>query len=251
MAGSCARGGQYCLSPDTLNSVVNVLSINEHSIYAIQVEVNLRRVTISYNRSQKQPFQSQNGYTWVARGVFAQVPGCGIIGDMATVIETVERDGVLVNVYDTGMERRADNGHFVRPPASALITEQNSNEFLRKRLEKKRARAVAGANAALAKLRDAEGEPIWDAPVDDDYIEAIVEAQTDLALTGNAYSTRAADFVMEQTGNKEAVRAQETPIQQATAFLEALPAIVQLMRAAIQPAEVQIHATIDADVSDG
>lgn len=55
---------------------------------------------------------------------------------MATVIETVERDGRTIAVYDNGMERDVNKGHLLRPPTAALITKENANAYHRARQEK-------------------------------------------------------------------------------------------------------------------
>ena len=71
----------------------------------------------------------------------------------AQVLETVERDGVRVLVYDNGMERNADTGAFIKPPPHTLITAQNSTVFVRRRQEKAaallRSRIAAAHNASM------------------------------------------------------------------------------------------------------
>jgi hypothetical protein len=167
---------------------------------------------------------------------------------MADVVEIVERDGHRIAIYDNGMERDLNRGRLVRPPSNNLITAEKSTEFYRLRVEKKRQRAEAGANAALAALMDDKGEPIWDAPIDEDYIEAISEAQTRLALTGNAYSTRAADFVMDLTGNKEITQASELPLQQASELTGKMAGLVSALTDFLQARgviQVPLHDTIE------
>jgi len=123
---------------------------------------------------------------------------------MSTKIDTIERDGLRLDVYDNGMERNAETGHIVTPPKTALITAENTYAFHRARLEKKRERALAGANAALRGLTGKDGKPIYVNPQDLDYVEAIAFAQTRQALMiGDTSSTKAAEFVMRHTGQDE------------------------------------------------
>jgi hypothetical protein len=52
------------------------------------------------------------------------------------VVETVERDGHQIAIYDNGMERDVTRGVIIRPPTSSLITKANAAEMSRKRQEK-------------------------------------------------------------------------------------------------------------------
>lgn len=54
---------------------------------------------------------------------------------MAKVVETVERDGHVIKVYDNGMERN-ERGRIVKPPLDTRITKENSSELHRARQEK-------------------------------------------------------------------------------------------------------------------
>ena len=120
---------------------------------------------------------------------------------MATVIETVERDGKTIHVYDTGLERDAVTGYIIKPAPHTIISDpERATELHRANLEKKRERARMGANAAIGKARPGD----WENPQDLDFVEAIVEAQTVQALlVGDTSSTKAAEFVMRATGLDE------------------------------------------------
>ena len=55
---------------------------------------------------------------------------------MATIIETVERDGETINIYESGAEYSVTRGRLVKAPPSAMITPEKSNVFKRLRQEK-------------------------------------------------------------------------------------------------------------------
>jgi hypothetical protein len=64
------------------------------------------------------------------------------------IVETVERDGRTIAIYDNGMERDMDRNAIIRPPTSALITKQSTQEMHRKRQEK-------AANILRQRIREA------------------------------------------------------------------------------------------------
>jgi hypothetical protein len=70
-----------------------------------------------------------------------KLPGCllsfkGRMGK-ATVIDTVEREGRTIRVYDNGMEYDMDNKKIVKPPAGGPIrTAERGRELAKKRHEK-------------------------------------------------------------------------------------------------------------------
>jgi hypothetical protein len=47
-----------------------------------------------------------------------------------------ERDGIKVRVYESGMERREDNGYIIKPAPSTVITAEKSTLLHRRREEK-------------------------------------------------------------------------------------------------------------------
>jgi hypothetical protein len=118
---------------------------------------------------------------------------------MAAVVETVERDGKSVLVYDNGMEKDATTGKLMRPPTAALIrTTEQANDYLRRRQELKRERILAGAARTLER-----GE--WDKATDLDVAEAIGEAVMMKALNpDNAKQVDAARFILTESGLSEA-----------------------------------------------
>lgn len=142
---------------------------------------------------------------------------------MADEVDTVESpvwepitldDGTEARKYPDGSIRN-ERGHMVVPlPGKHTITQADASTLANKRRELKYQRAQAGANRALAALRDREYDektkkwvdvgPKWENPQDLDYVEAIAEAQTAQALlVGDPSSTKAAEWVMRHTGQDE------------------------------------------------
>ena len=72
---------------------------------------------------------------------------------MSKVVETVERDGEVIRIYESGAEYSVTRGRLVKPAARTLITSQNATEYNRKRQEKTaaalRARLTDAAAASL------------------------------------------------------------------------------------------------------
>ena len=52
------------------------------------------------------------------------------------IVDTVERDGRKIAVYDNGMEKDAVTGRIVKAPPHAKITKENAHALQRKRQEK-------------------------------------------------------------------------------------------------------------------
>ncbi|RPI95511.1 MAG: hypothetical protein EHM40_02855 [Chloroflexi bacterium] len=112
------------------------------------------------------------------------------------VIETVERGGKTIWVYDNGMEKDASNGHIVKPPPHVLIDSSDKSIALhRARQEQKRARLLAGAAKTLERGGD------WETPSDLDVVEALGEAVMMKALNpDNAKQVDAARFILQESG---------------------------------------------------
>lgn len=113
--------------------------------------------------------------------------------------EVIEYKGGTARKYEDGSIRNERGQALEKIPSSAPpITSETARTLAELRKKKKHERAMAGANRAL------EGIEGWEKPQGDDFIEALVEAQTKQALTGDpAYTTKAAEFVMTHTGNGE------------------------------------------------
>jgi hypothetical protein len=90
----------------------------------------------------------------------------------AQVIDTIEKDGRLVLVYDNGMQKDKLSGRMVRGPDSAVINEQNAIAYQRRRAELRRAmvRDVAGRHAAALSFQNEFGDLA--------YLAAFVESVT-------------------------------------------------------------------------
>ena len=98
---------------------------------------------------------------------------------MSKVVETVERDGEVIRIYESGAEYSVTRGRLVKPAARTLITSQNATEYNRKRQEKTaaalRQAITAAMNAGLlppgvvvrdsAEAAAAAGAAIWEAVV--------------------------------------------------------------------------------------
>jgi hypothetical protein len=142
---------------------------------------------------------------------------------MATVIETVERDGKTIHVYDTGLERDAATGYIIKPAPHTIITDtEKSTALHRERLEQKRQRLAAGAARTLERT----GE--WEMPSDLDVVEAIGEAVMLKALDPkNAKQVDAARFIMDEAGfsERQARNMDESPVNAVRELLSGLAAL--------------------------
>ena len=61
---------------------------------------------------------------------------------MATLVETVEREGRTIRVYDNGMEYDMDNKKIIKPPANGPITTRERGQELAKKRHEKTARLL-------------------------------------------------------------------------------------------------------------
>lgn len=150
--------------------------------------------------------------------------------------------------YSDGSLREA-NGQLMAKLASSAptITSDNSRSLGLLRQEKKHQRAIAGANAALRQ------QPDWAAraaTADDDFVEALVEAQMTQALAGEpAYTTKAAEFVMTHTGyaaQKQAEAAQNSTDD----TRQLLYALSDLVSGMVNLTTVKLSNVVDAEVHD-
>lgn len=104
-----------------------------------------------------------------------------------------------IRVYKNGALYDKDKGRIVgvRPELAeknTQITKANSGDLLAKRLENKRARLMAGANAIVAKGGDYDGTDL-------DFVEAIGEAVTLAALDPtSSQQVKAAEFLFREAG---------------------------------------------------
>lgn len=72
---------------------------------------------------------------------------------MATVIETVEIDGEVINIYESGARYNVTQGRLIYPASNTMISAENATAYNRRRQELARAELVAGANEAVEHLK--------------------------------------------------------------------------------------------------
>src|SRR5687767_624031 len=101
---------------------------------------------------------------------------------MSNLVETIERDGRRINVYDNGMERDASNGHFITGPKNTRITAQNATVYVRKRQEKQ-SRLL---RAALVREHNAKMEPKANGSAEV-FAESGALLYSEIVLNGDAY----------------------------------------------------------------
>jgi len=127
-------------------------------------------------------------------------------GDMAVntpiPVDTPPRTKVLSNgaVYDL------DRGRIVANPGGGkhAITSDNARDMVNIRMEQKRQRLVAGANAAVKSGGEFDGRDL-------DFVEAIGEAVTLAALDPtSSQQVKAAEFLFREAGIGERQAAQDT-----------------------------------------
>ena len=127
----------------------------------------------------------------------------------------IEHNGKPARLYPDGSIRN-ERGHWLAVhPGGTQITHETASTLAEHRYELKRQRVQAGANAALKTLQRKTPTgmvPVWERPQDLDFVEAIAEAQTSLALSPNEPgSTRGADWVMRHSGLGEQQPQDDSP----------------------------------------
>jgi len=155
---------------------------------------------------------------------------------MATRIDTVNRDGRRIHIYDNGLERDADTGRIVKAAPEFQIKPENANDYLRRRAEKRAATVAAAANAAVE--RDSYRRDYGDLA----FVAAITEAQYIKATTpDDPKSTAAANFIFEQANisARQDMDGAKQPaadtVQALSGFLEQLRGLLDDMRQLQQP----------------
>ena len=155
---------------------------------------------------------------------------------MATRIDTVNRDGRRIHIYDNGLERDATTGHIVTPSKEFQIKPENANTYQRRRAELRAATVAAAANAAVE--RDDYRRDYGDLA----FVAAITEAQYIKATTpDDPKSTAAANFIFEQANisARQDIDGARQPaadtVQAMAGFLEQLRGLLDDMRQLQQP----------------
>lgn len=168
---------------------------------------------------------------------------------MAKIVETVERDGHIINVYESGAEYDMTEKRLLKPANHTLITAENATVFNRTRKELARLALIDGANEAVQQLRpDLASVEEYGSQA---YVRAIGYVTTQKALTAKDPKQTDAARMLLNIGERLDDDASNTPpasavvgvaVEMASAFARVLADIVQA-QAAIQQANV-------IDVSD-
>lgn len=117
---------------------------------------------------------------------------------MAKVVETVERDGHKIAIYESGAQYDVCCGKLAGAPKHAQFTRETALVAVERRAELKREAVARGA----AKILERSGE--WEAPNDIDVAEALGEAVMLKALNpDNPKQVDAARFILQETGMAE------------------------------------------------
>ena len=170
---------------------------------------------------------------------------------MATIIETIERDGDQIAIYDNGMQRNVTKGKLIHGPTSTLITKENARAIAQKRQEKaarllrKQIRDATAENLQISMKSSAEaiavtGGMLWQDVVlnKDSYDRDRIEAFTKLGQISGVIPTPSHRDEPEK--NSVAVAA--------TVGAAVATAMAQILADVLQ-AQQQIHAQ-SADVID-
>ncbi len=116
------------------------------------------------------------------------------------LVETVERDGETINIYESGAEYSVTRGRLIRPATNNLISAENSNEYKRRRQELKRERLMAGA---IERLTNGRTDRM---PDDLDVIQALGNAAMQRATDTNTKNNKQIDairLILHETGLSE------------------------------------------------
>ncbi len=116
------------------------------------------------------------------------------------LVETVERDGETINIYESGAEYSITRGRLIRPATNNLISAENSNEYKRRRQELKRERLMAGA---IERLTNGRTDRM---PDDLDVIQALGNAAMQRATDTNIKNNKQIDairLILHETGLSE------------------------------------------------
>ena len=115
------------------------------------------------------------------------------------LVETIERDGKTINIYENGLEQDASNGHIIKPPPHVLIdSSEKSIALHRARAEEKQRRVMLGAAKHLQKTKHLDA-----LPTDMDVVEAVSESVAKRAMDSdykNQKQIEAARWIMSESG---------------------------------------------------
>lgn len=127
---------------------------------------------------------------------------------MATVVETVERNGEIINIYENGAEYSVTRKCLVKGPRFALITTENASALNRRRRELKQERLMLGA---VDRLMNGRTDRI---PDDLDVVQALGSAAMARAMDTNIKNNKQIDamrFLLHETGLSEEQQSPAAP----------------------------------------
>jgi hypothetical protein len=114
------------------------------------------------------------------------------------LIDTIEREGRTIAIYDNGMERDVEANRIIKPPAGASFTPETSLEAKKRLAELKREAIMRGAARTL------DRDEKWENTNKLDVVEAIAEAVMMKALNpDSAKQVDAARFILQEGGMAE------------------------------------------------
>lgn len=147
-----------------------------------------------------------------------------------------DRGGRQVRVYESGTVLDHETGKIIQAPSDTLITPQKARSMVEIKVAKKHERVQAGA---LAFVRRADPET-WGDAVDDDWVEAVSEAQMAQAMrVGDPGMTRAAEWLMTHSGLAEPKQAEQAgpAAGSVTEAVKAMTVLVETIEKAINGAD--------------
>jgi hypothetical protein len=163
---------------------------------------------------------------------------------MATIVDTYEKDGETINVYESGVHYNVSKGRLIKAAPDAKFTPETSRKAKERLAELKREALLRGAAEALEKT----GE--WNAPNNLDVVEAIGEAVMRKALNSdNPKQVDAARFILQEAGMSETQTKSSEDGQQIGAVGDALSQILGFLRDAMATNDQQ-RDVIDGTASD-
>lgn len=115
------------------------------------------------------------------------------------LLQTVERDGEIINIYASGAEYSVTRKCLIRPATNNLISTENTSVYNRRKQELKRERLMMGAAEHLMKGKNT-------VPDDLDVVQAIgraaMQRATDTSVKNNK-QIDAARFILSESGLSE------------------------------------------------
>ena len=158
----------------------------------------------------------------------------------------IEHEGKPARLYPDGSVRN-ERGHWLTAhPAGHTITHEDASKLQAAKVAKKRARVQAGALAYIQR----KDPDTWGEATDDDWVEAVAEAQAEQAMrVGDPGMTRAADWLMTHAGMAEPKQAQEAGTETLDALAGVLREIAHFAASVAGTSSMRADA-VDAEAVD-